>query len=156
MRGVSNKHCLLTFFIVPCSDTLVVFPPIFQIVPKTYQCLNLKAPITTAADGKFCSIFPKFWKKNKVWYFMRIVWRFSRNIMPYLLFLKKWQNLKLSSAANYRWRFKVKISLVSSWIRQLMYKKCIKFIIKQADPYDKTGDAMKGDCGCKIWLPQNI
>ena len=28
--------------------------------------------------------------------------------MPYLLLLKKWQNLKLSSAANYRWRFKGK------------------------------------------------
>ena len=28
--------------------------------------------------------------------------------MPYLLFLKKQQNLKLSSAANCRWRFKVK------------------------------------------------
>ena len=26
--------------------------------------------------------------------------------MPYLLFLKKQQNFKLSSAANYRWRFK--------------------------------------------------
>ena len=26
--------------------------------------------------------------------------------MPYLLFLRKQQNLKLSSAANYRWRFK--------------------------------------------------
>ena len=26
--------------------------------------------------------------------------------MPYLLFLKKRQNFKLSSAANYRWRFK--------------------------------------------------
>ena len=25
--------------------------------------------------------------------------------MPYLLFLKKQQNLKLSSAANYTWRF---------------------------------------------------
>ena len=25
--------------------------------------------------------------------------------MPYLLFSKKRQNLKLSSAANYRWRF---------------------------------------------------
>ena len=31
--------------------------------------------------------------------------RFSWNI-PYLLFLKKQHNLKLSSAANYRWRFK--------------------------------------------------
>ena len=28
-----------------------------------------------------------------------------RNIMPCLLFLKKQQNLKLSSAANNRWRF---------------------------------------------------
>ena len=26
--------------------------------------------------------------------------------MPYLLFLKKRQNFKLSFAANYRWRFK--------------------------------------------------
>ena len=25
--------------------------------------------------------------------------------MPYLLFLKKQRNLKMSSAANYRWRF---------------------------------------------------
>ena len=32
--------------------------------------------------------------------------RFPWNIMPYLLFLKKLQNLKLSSAANYRLRFK--------------------------------------------------
>ena len=31
--------------------------------------------------------------------------------MPYLLFLKKQQNLKLSSAANYRWRFKGLMSL---------------------------------------------
>ena len=29
-------------------------------------CLTLKAPITTAADDKFC-------EKNKEWYFMRIV-----------------------------------------------------------------------------------
>ena len=28
------------------------------------------------------------------------------NIMPYLLFFKKRQNFYLSSAANYRWRFK--------------------------------------------------
>ena len=27
----------------------------------------------TAADDKFCYIFPNFQKKNKVWYFMRIV-----------------------------------------------------------------------------------
>ena len=29
--------------------------------------------------------------------------------MPYLLFLEKQQNLNLSSAANYRWRFRVDI-----------------------------------------------
>ena len=32
----------------------------------------------------------------------------SWNSMPYLLILKKRQNLKLSSAANYRWRFMLK------------------------------------------------
>ena len=31
-----------------------------------------------------------------------------------------------------------------------MYKKRIKVIIRQADPYDKTGDATKGGRGCKI------
>ena len=41
---------------------------------------------------------------------MRIVCQqFSWNIMPYLLFLKMQQNLKLSSAANCRWRFKGKV-----------------------------------------------
>ena len=34
--------------------------------------LTLKAPIMTAADDKFCDIFPSF-RKNKVWYYMRIV-----------------------------------------------------------------------------------
>ena len=34
--------------------------------------LTLKTPITTAAEDKFCDIFPNF-RKNKVWYFMRIV-----------------------------------------------------------------------------------
>ena len=47
-----------------------------------FALLTLIAPITTAADVKIC------------------------NIMPYLLFLKKPRNLKSSSAANYRWRFK--------------------------------------------------
>ena len=32
--------------------------------------------------------------------------------MPYLLFLKKHQNLKLSSAANYRWCFKGSMTAV--------------------------------------------
>ena len=49
-----------------------------------------------------------------------------------------------------------KISLVSFWIWRLMYYERIKVIIRQADSYDKTGDATKGDRGCKIWLYQNI
>ena len=70
--------------------------------------LTLKAPITTAADDKFCDIFHNFQKKIR----HDITWdlsagrQFSWNIMPYLLFLKKRQSLKLSSAANCRWRFK--------------------------------------------------
>ena len=70
--------------------------------------LTLKAPISTAADDKFLDIYPKFSKK--IMY--DISWEssasrpFSWNIMPNLLFLKKRQNFKLSSAANYRWRFK--------------------------------------------------
>ena len=35
--------------------------------------------------------------------------------MPYLLFLKKWQNLKLSSAANYRWALRVKEVFLSTF-----------------------------------------
>ena len=34
--------------------------------------VTLKAPITTAADDKFCDIFPCF-RQKKVWYFMRIM-----------------------------------------------------------------------------------
>ena len=49
-----------------------------------------------------------------------------------------------------------KISLVSFWIGRLIYKEWIKAIISQADPYDKTGDAIKLGRGCKIWLHQNI
>ena len=70
--------------------------------------LTLKAPITTAADDKFCDIFPPNFRKNKVWYYMRIVYQ-QTILMKYhalLDILKKQQNLKLSSAANYRWLFK--------------------------------------------------
>ena len=56
--------------------------------------LTLNAPITTAEDDTFCDIFPNFQK-----------YRLTVDIMPYLLFLKKQHNLKLSSAANYRWHF---------------------------------------------------
>ena len=37
-----------------------------------------------------------------------------------------------------------------------MYKEQIKVIIRQADLYNKTGDATKGGWGWKIWLHQNI
>ena len=68
---------------------------------KLYHCqvvLTLKAPITTAADDKFCDVFSNFQKKIRY------------DLMKYhalllLLFLKKRQHLKLSSAANYRWHF---------------------------------------------------
>ena len=63
--------------------------------------LTLNMPITTAADDTFCDIFPNL-KKNK---------SDKVNIMPYLLFLKKQQNLKLSPAANY-------LNLLVIWILQ--------------------------------------
>ena len=37
-----------------------------------------------------------------------------------------------------------------------MYWERIKVIIRQVDPYDKTGDATKGGWGCKILPHQNI
>ena len=42
-----------------------------------------------------------------------------------------------------------KISLVAFWMSRLMYKERIKVILRQADPYDKTGNATKGSRGCK-------
>ena len=37
-----------------------------------------------------------------------------------------------------------------------MYYERVKVKLRQADPYDKTGDATKGGRGCKIRLYQNI
>ena len=68
--------------------------------------LTLKAPITTAADGKFCDIFSYF-RKNKVWYFMRIVCQQMILMKYHTLFTIFEKAAKLSSAANCRWRFKV-------------------------------------------------
>ena len=45
-----------------------------------------------------------------------------------------------------------KISRVSFLIGRLMYWERIKVIISQGDPYDKTGDAIKGGRGCNICL----
>ena len=100
-----NICCLLHLWLVHWSTV-------------SYKLKNLlNPPVTTAADDK--TSFPII-EKNKVWYFMRIVCRrFSWKIMPYLLFLKKPQNWKLLSAANYRWGFK---------------SKCKKF--HKLEPYD--------------------
>ena len=64
--------------------------------------LTLKAPITTAATS-----FPIF-ENNKVWYFKRIVCQQTILMKYHALFIifEKQQNLKPSSAAYYRWRFK--------------------------------------------------
>ena len=46
------------------QDLLCLYRPISKSV--MLKCLTLKAPITTAADDKFCSIFPIFLKKQGV------------------------------------------------------------------------------------------
>ena len=62
-----------------------------------YSSLTLKERLTIAADDKFWDIFPNFRKKIRY----EISWelsasrQFSWNIMPYMLFLKKRQNLKI-------------------------------------------------------------
>ena len=68
--------------------------------------LTLKAPITTSADHKFCDI--SIFDKNKGRYFVRIVCQQTilMKAATTVFFGKKRQNLKLSSAANHRWRFK--------------------------------------------------
>ena len=69
--------------------------------------LTLKALIMTTADNKFWDIFPNFQKKiryDNSWE-SSASRRFSWNIIPYLLFLKKQLNSKLSSAVNYRRHF---------------------------------------------------
>ena len=70
---------------------------------STFWYLNLKCQSRLQQTTNFATTF-LILNKNKAWYCMRIVC-FSWNIMPYLLFLKKRQNLKLSSAANCRWLF---------------------------------------------------
>ena len=63
----------------------------------------------------FATSFLVFEKKNKVRYFMRIVCQHMSLLKYHLLFLKKQQNLKLSSAANYRWRFKGSVVVFLFW-----------------------------------------
>ena len=79
--------------------------------------LTLKAPITTAADDNFCNIFTYFLQKVRYdRYIMRIGCQ-QTILMKYhalfVIFVKR-QNSKLSSAANYRWRFKGKSGMPGS------------------------------------------
>ena len=76
-----------------------IVPPVVSQPIHDKSKWTLKAPITTAAYNKFFDNLTNLWKKIGM-----IRW-FSWNTMPYLLFLKKLLNLKLSSAANYRWHF---------------------------------------------------
>ena len=48
--------------------------------------LTLEAPITNAADDKFCEFFPIF-EKNKVLYFMRIVCKQTILMIYHALFV---------------------------------------------------------------------
>ena len=71
------------------------------------NCQPLKRPSQLQQTKNFATSFQIF---KKIRY--DIAWessasrRFSWNTMPYWSFWKRRQNLKLSSAANYRWRFK--------------------------------------------------
>ena len=51
-----------------------IFPIKYGVI---FSCVmadtTLNVSITTAADDKFCDIFPNFLKQNKVWHFMRTV-----------------------------------------------------------------------------------
>ena len=66
-------------------------------------CLTFQAP----ADDIVCIMFLNFQKKirHDSPCESSAVRRFILNIKPYLLFLKKQHNLKMPSAANYRWHF---------------------------------------------------
>ena len=74
--------------------------------------LTHKAPIMTAADNKFCNIFPKFRKKirHNITWELSAADNFHEISCLICFFLKKRQNLKLSSAANYR---------CALWVNQL-------------------------------------
>ena len=62
--------------------------------------------------------------------------------MPYLLFLKKWQNLQSSSTANYRWRLGLNV---------------VFFVFADEEELDseikvdeKIFCNMIGPCGCEL------
>ena len=65
---------------------LTIVNILFALIFLSFS-LTLKAPITTAADNKFCDIFANFQKNNKVWYFMRIVCQQTILIKYHALFV---------------------------------------------------------------------
>ena len=100
---------LILAWVIIYIQTLCMYA-VKALVPKSHVLAHrfstLKGPIQLQ-QTKILPIFPIF---EKIRYDISWEWsasrRFSWNIMPYLLFLKKQQNSKLSSAANDRWRFK--------------------------------------------------
>ena len=105
-RVLQGLHCVLTICnkqkqnhskheVDMWSRNVLVSTPWVMLL---LSALTLKAPVTTAADDKFCDTFPNFRKKIRY----SITWessasrRFSWNIMPYLLFLKIQLNLQSS------------------------------------------------------------
>ena len=100
-RLLNALNCLVYFLIIgdPRGDNLMVGGIFRKLLTelgiqkwtistkfKRDTSITIEAPLTTAADNKFCDIFSNF-RKNKVCHFMNR--RFSWNTMPYLLFLKK-------------------------------------------------------------------
>ena len=61
--------------------------------------------IKAAADDKFATYLLIFEKKNDIAY--------DSCKIACFLFLEKWLNLKLTSAANNRWRFMVKLTVIN-------------------------------------------
>ena len=74
----------------------------------SHGVLTLKAPIKTAADDKFFNVFLNFRKKKGMIIHENLLPADDSHEISFLIcfvFLKKQRNLKLSSAANYRWHF---------------------------------------------------
>ena len=82
--------------------TSLVFHQIMGV--QTFLPLKCKSQLQQTTN--FVTSF-QILEKNKIRYFKRLVCQQTILIKYHalLLFLKKRQNLKLSSAANYRWRF---------------------------------------------------
>ena len=79
-------------------DVLTLLPVSHAILPRAV-CFATSRPANHAICSFIDSSGVCFLANQKMF-----IYRLYNNV-PYLLFLKKQHNLKLSSAANYRWRF---------------------------------------------------